>query len=353
MLTGVNFFSLFCRLVDEKLAKMSPSAWVLLCVILRHTLGFRKLFDAISLNQLCGGIIKRDGKRFSFGTGLSRNTVISAQTELVKLGLIEVTRGITPAGDAAINIYKLTTWYQPFVQVSEGRPPIGVAVPVAEVVQNLNHGVVQNSRPQVPDDQQVQQTSSSTPVSIDDDDVLPQSAETTKVVEEQPIPQHEQPEPAPATPSSPELVEQLVRSPFGMAKPRAAYLTTSYEPQAIRSWVDYIAAHVEIKNPAGYLTRMLEQGMPVPGPVRRGVATRPHRPELMQAVAQMSVAPPAPETPDDSLAALDAAALDEIRLQARRQVARMLNRTLDAVRDDCPLVGGVMLDLARQRAVAA
>ena len=58
--------------------------------ILRHTWGFNKTRDDISLTQLTGGI-----KGFDKGTGLSRPTVIAAIKILVVRGFIKKTKGRT------------------------------------------------------------------------------------------------------------------------------------------------------------------------------------------------------------------------------------------------------------------
>jgi len=58
--------------------------------ILRHTWGFNKTRDDISLTQLTSGI-----KNFDKGTGLTRPTVIAAIKTLVARGFIKKTKGRT------------------------------------------------------------------------------------------------------------------------------------------------------------------------------------------------------------------------------------------------------------------
>ncbi len=56
--------------------------------ILRHTWGFNKTCDEISLSQLKDGI-----KNFDKGTGLSKPTIILALRELIKKGFIKMKNG--------------------------------------------------------------------------------------------------------------------------------------------------------------------------------------------------------------------------------------------------------------------
>jgi len=58
--------------------------------ILRHTWGFKKIADSISISQFIHGITKRDGTAFDRGTGIkNEKTVRKALKNLVKKGFIE------------------------------------------------------------------------------------------------------------------------------------------------------------------------------------------------------------------------------------------------------------------------
>ncbi len=60
-----------------------------LLYLLRRTFGFKRAADAVSLEQLCGGIVRTDGTRLDFGTGLSRTSVLRAVRGLKTKQIIE------------------------------------------------------------------------------------------------------------------------------------------------------------------------------------------------------------------------------------------------------------------------
>lgn len=76
------------RQLDGYWHQLSGSEQKCLDYILRHTWGFQKTDDEISLSQLIEGI---DG--FDTGTGLAKPTVISAIKGLVKKGFIKKSKG--------------------------------------------------------------------------------------------------------------------------------------------------------------------------------------------------------------------------------------------------------------------
>lgn len=61
-----------------------------LMYICRRTFGFRKNEDRINFNQFINGIKNKDGKRFDFGTGISRDSVSRALQNLKGAGAIQV-----------------------------------------------------------------------------------------------------------------------------------------------------------------------------------------------------------------------------------------------------------------------
>ena len=59
--------------------------------ILRHTWGYNKTFDRISLSQFKHGIITKNGKRIDAGIGVKKDeTILNAIKKLEKIGFIEV-----------------------------------------------------------------------------------------------------------------------------------------------------------------------------------------------------------------------------------------------------------------------
>lgn len=58
--------------------------------ICRRTFGFRKERDRISLSQFVDGIKDKSGKRFDYGAGLARASVVEGLRNLIGSGLVEV-----------------------------------------------------------------------------------------------------------------------------------------------------------------------------------------------------------------------------------------------------------------------
>ena len=74
--------------LDYQMAFLSGAEVKVMLYIFRRTLGFKRHSDNISLNQLLGGIVKRDGVRLDNGTGLSKSTLLGALKSLVEKRLI-------------------------------------------------------------------------------------------------------------------------------------------------------------------------------------------------------------------------------------------------------------------------
>lgn len=69
---------------------LSPTEQKVLDYILRHTWGFKKIADAISINQFLNGITSREGKVIDRGTGIKCDkTIRRALKGLVAKGFIE------------------------------------------------------------------------------------------------------------------------------------------------------------------------------------------------------------------------------------------------------------------------
>ena len=68
------------QLFDEWLApgRLSSVELRVLLYIIRHTFGWQKDVDAISLTQITDGITRRDGTRQDWGAGVSRQSAITA-----------------------------------------------------------------------------------------------------------------------------------------------------------------------------------------------------------------------------------------------------------------------------------
>ena len=80
------------ELFDDLMSHLSGAELKVLLYIIRRTFGFKKDVDNISLNQICKGIITRDGEVLDRGTGLSQQAVITALKGLVEKNAIVAKR---------------------------------------------------------------------------------------------------------------------------------------------------------------------------------------------------------------------------------------------------------------------
>jgi hypothetical protein len=80
---------------DLIMPRVSPAEWVVLCYIMRRTLGFKKRQDDISLKQMVDGIKRRNGEQLDQGTGLGKATVVRCLKRLAEMGVIQLQRHAT------------------------------------------------------------------------------------------------------------------------------------------------------------------------------------------------------------------------------------------------------------------
>ncbi len=87
-------------IVDDYLPFFTGAELKVLLYLVRRTLGFHKTRDAISLSQICNGIVRKDGRRLDRGTGLHKSTACDALNALTSWGMIRrVTRRDPARGD--------------------------------------------------------------------------------------------------------------------------------------------------------------------------------------------------------------------------------------------------------------
>jgi len=87
-------------IVDDYLPFFTGAELKVILYLVRRTLGFHKTRDAISLNQICNGIVRKDGRRLDRGTGLHKSTACDALNALTGWGMIKrVTRRDPVRGD--------------------------------------------------------------------------------------------------------------------------------------------------------------------------------------------------------------------------------------------------------------
>jgi len=97
------------ELFDELLApgRLTEGELRLVLYIIRHTFGWKKDSDAISLSQISEGIFRKDGSRLDWGAGISRATAARAVTGLERKGIIVATRKQTAARGNETTTYRL------------------------------------------------------------------------------------------------------------------------------------------------------------------------------------------------------------------------------------------------------
>jgi len=98
----------FPTIIDEWVALLSGSEFKCLWYILRHTYGWQKNSDSISLSQFERGIyVKSKCRWLDRGTGLTRETITIALKKLLEKGFIRKIRVLGENGDMEINRYEV------------------------------------------------------------------------------------------------------------------------------------------------------------------------------------------------------------------------------------------------------
>ncbi|MBM3190298.1 MAG: replication protein [Chloroflexi bacterium] len=75
-------------LLDWIMPLLSSDEFKVLSYVVRHTLGYRKQLDQISVDQFEHGVVKRNGERLDGGCGLNYKTIRKALTFLCGVGII-------------------------------------------------------------------------------------------------------------------------------------------------------------------------------------------------------------------------------------------------------------------------
>lgn len=95
-------------LFDELLPELTEAELKILLYIIRRTWGFKKVTDAISLNQFQHGITTRDGKVLDKGCGIkNRTTLVKGLASLEKRKCIQSEKGTDAKGDKATTLYSI------------------------------------------------------------------------------------------------------------------------------------------------------------------------------------------------------------------------------------------------------
>ncbi|MDQ3706250.1 MAG: replication protein, partial [Chloroflexota bacterium] len=78
-----------------------------LLYIVRRTFGWKKELDNISLSQITGGIVKRDGTRLDFGAGVAKSSAVRAIKGLVDKGIILSRHNFREDGGSDVTTFAL------------------------------------------------------------------------------------------------------------------------------------------------------------------------------------------------------------------------------------------------------
>ena len=94
---------------DLLMSAVTPAEFKVLMYIARHTWGWKKPTDRISIAQMVTGQQRKDGTWQDHGTGLSRSGIKKAVQELEEKNLITVEREVAATGNCAVNLYQIRT----------------------------------------------------------------------------------------------------------------------------------------------------------------------------------------------------------------------------------------------------
>lgn len=98
-----NYYLFPNKIVDELLDKMTPSSYVVLHFIVRHTWGLSQEVDSpatlVTLDEIVSGRCQ-DGVRVSVGTGLSKATASTCLKQLEELSVIKIFIDVRDRGRA-------------------------------------------------------------------------------------------------------------------------------------------------------------------------------------------------------------------------------------------------------------
>lgn len=92
---------------DWLMARLSGAEVKVLLYIIRRTFGFKKNADAISIEQICSGIVTKSGKRLDMGTGLGRTAVTDALRSLKEKNIIVIRSRVLDNGGSGPSLYAL------------------------------------------------------------------------------------------------------------------------------------------------------------------------------------------------------------------------------------------------------
>ena len=143
---------------DLLLPELSLAEWRVLLYVVRRTLGFKKLSDAISLDQFTHGIARRDGSVLDRGTGLSRSNVHEALNRLTMRNVLVRQRVRDERTGDGVSLFSLSMREDVRLAMGIDPGPLRRAAnegPPDRVPEPDRHGDLESSRHGVPESDQV------------------------------------------------------------------------------------------------------------------------------------------------------------------------------------------------------
>lgn len=102
-----NFTSVPDEFFDVLSPRLNGGEVKVLLYIIRRTFGFKKERDNISLSQMLNGIVKKNGERLDYGTGMSKPSVCRALNTLEEKEVIISTKQFDFKGGCVATSYQL------------------------------------------------------------------------------------------------------------------------------------------------------------------------------------------------------------------------------------------------------
>jgi hypothetical protein len=167
-------------LLDQVMPFLSPTEWKVCSYVVRRTFGWKKSSDRISLEQICHGIVRRDGSRLDHGTQLDRKTAIKALRALEAKGVLVAQRNYSDARGFEATTYGLRFRGQPPTQTLGELFPQGTSTPG-----EFLHQPQREAFPQVPGARFHQASGESPPALVASGHPQPTPGTTFPVTDEQ------------------------------------------------------------------------------------------------------------------------------------------------------------------------
>lgn len=122
------------QIFDELLAPglLTEAELRVLLYIVRRTFGWKKELDNISLSQITGGIVKRDGTRLDWGAGVAKSSAVRAIKGLVDKGVIISRHNFREDGGSDVTTFALR-------MRDPEDPPYGCATPSRTRLNDARH----------------------------------------------------------------------------------------------------------------------------------------------------------------------------------------------------------------------